>query len=429
MFPPARALAIDEHQRKRLRCLATSGKTPQQVALRARIVLLASDGVPNNAIAARLGTTRPTVLLWRARFSQRGAPGLLQDAPRPGRKKTISPAVVQRVVEATLHTTPRGATHWTTRTLAQAQGLSHMTVQRIWQQHGLQPHRVATFKLSRDPQCVEKLRDVVGLYLDPPDRALVLSVDEKSQIRALERTQPGLPLKRGRCGTLTHDDKRHGTTTLSAALCLLDGTVIGQCLPRHRSREFLRFLRTLEQQTPAALALHLIVDNASIHKSPPVKRWLTRHPRVQLHFTPTGSSWLNLVERWFREITQKRIRRGSFASVTELLAAIQEDLDEYNRAPKRFVWTKSADMILAKIDRCQAALVTHHEGRVRQRPRRIAPLRWSGEAATRGEAPRRSRQRKERGTSQRRREDFTLTSNKRPCPLHHGRPALWKGGP
>ena len=339
MFTPARALAIDDNQRKRLRFLAHSGRTPQKVARRARIVLLASEGVPNNAIAARLGTTRPTVLLWRERFRQRGAPGLLKDAPRPGRKKALSPEVVKQVVEATLHTRPRGATHWSTRTLAKTQGLSHMTVQRIWKQHGLQPHRVETFKLSRDPHFVEKLRDVVGLYLAPPDRALVLSVDEKSQIQALDRTQPGLPMKRGRCGTLTHDYKRHGTTTLYAALCLLDGKVIGQCLPRHRSREFLRFLTTIDQQTPADLAVHLIVDNSSTHKSPPVKRWLTRHPRFHLHFTPTSSSWLNLVERWFREITQKRIRRGSFASVKELLAAIQEYLDEYNQAPKRFVWT------------------------------------------------------------------------------------------
>jgi transposase len=360
MFTPARALTIDENQWKRLRFLANSGKTPQKVALRARIVLLASEGVPNHAIAARLGTTRPTVLLWRARFRERGVPGLLKDAPRPGRKKAIAPEVIKQVVEATLQSTPRGATHWSTRTLAKAHGLSHMTVQRIWKQHGLQPHRVETFKLSRDPQFVEKLRDIVGLYLDPPDKALVLSVDEKSQIQALERTQPGLPLKRGRCGTLTHDYKRHGTTTLYAALCLLDGKVIGQCLPRHRSREFLRFLRTLDQQTPTALDLHLIVDNYGTHKSPPVKRWLKRHPRFHLHFTPTGSSWLNLVERWFREITQKRIRRGSFASIKELLAAIQEYLDEYNQAPKRFMWTKSADMILAKIERCKAALVTQH---------------------------------------------------------------------
>jgi transposase len=360
MFTPARALRIDGNQRKRLRFLAQSGKTPQKLALRARIVLLASEGVSNNAIAARLGTTRPTVLLWRARLGRLGIPGLLKDAPRPGRRKTISPALVRRVVEATLHTTPRGATHWTTRTMAQAQGLSHMSVQRIWKQHGLQPHRVETFKLSRDPQFVDKLRDVVGLYLDPPDRALVLSVDEKSQIQALNRTAPLLPLRPGIPARQSHDYKRHGTTTLFAALSLLDGKVIGQCLPRHRSREFIRFLKTVDQQTPADLEIHLIVDNASTHKSPPVKRWLQRHPRFHFHFTPTSSSWLNLVERWFRELTQKRIRRGSFTSVVQLVAAISEYLEVYNQAPTRFVWTKGADRILAKIERCKAALVTPH---------------------------------------------------------------------
>ncbi len=360
MFKTARALSIDEGQRKRLCFLAKSGKTPQKVALRARIILLASKGVANNAIAAQLQTSRPTVLLWRARFRELGTPGLLRDAPRPGRKKSITPETVKRVVEATLNTRPRGGTHWTTRTMGKAQGLSHMTVQRIWRQHGLQPHRVETFKLSRDPRFVDKLRDVVGLYLDPPDRALVLSVDEKSQIQALDRTQPGLPMKRGRCGTMTHDYKRNGTTTLFAALNLMDGKVIGQCLPRHRSREFIRFLNLIDRQTPSDLELHLIVDNSSTHKSPPVMRWLKRHSRFHFHFTPTSSSWLNMVERWFGEITQKRIRRGTFASVDDLLAAINEYLDEYNRAPKRFVWTKSADMILAKIERCKSALVTQH---------------------------------------------------------------------
>ena len=240
--------------------------------------------------------------------------------------------------------------------MAAAQGLSHMTVHRIWKQHGLQPHRLETFKLSGDRQFVEKLREVVGLYLNPPARALVLSVDEKSQIQALARTQPGLPMKRGRCGTRTHDYKRHGTTTLYAALSMLDGTVIGQCLPRHRSQEFIRFLATIDQQTPAELDLHLIVDN----KSPPVKAWLKRHPRFHLHFTPTSSSWLNMVERWFHEITDKRIRRGSFASVAELTAAIYDYLDHYNQTPKPFLWTKGADMILTQINRCKAALVTHH---------------------------------------------------------------------
>jgi transposase len=360
MFSPARALEIDDQQRKQLRSLADSGKTSQKVALRARVVLLASEGLPNNAIAARLEISRPTVLLWRERFAKRGVPGLLKDAPRPGRHKAIAPEVVKRVVEATLHTTPRGATHWTTRTMAAARGLSHMTVHRIWQQHGLQPHRLESFKLSRDRHFVEKLRDVVGLYLNPPDRALVLSVDEKSQIQALDRTQPGLPMKRGRCGTRTHDYKRHGTTTLYAALSMLDGTVIGQCLPRHRSQEFIRFLTTVEEQAPAELELHLIVDNSSTHKSPPVKAWLKRHPHFHLHFTPTSSSWLNMVERWFRELTDKRLRRGSFISVAELITAIYDYLDHYNQSPKPFLWTKAADMILAKIDRCKAALVTHH---------------------------------------------------------------------
>ena len=360
MFPPAPALWLDANQRKRLEFLARAGATPQKIALRVRVILLAGDGMPNNAIAARLGIGRPTVLLWRARFRAGGTPALLTDGQRPGRKKTIAPDVIQRVVEATLHTTPPGTTHWTTRTMAKAQGLSHMTVQRIWKQHGLQPHRVETFKLSRDPHFVAKLRDVVGLYLDPPDQAMVLSVDEKSQIQALDRTAPLLPLRPGIPARQTHDYRRHGTTTLYAALSMLDGKVIAECLPRHRSREFIRFLKTIDAQTPADLDLHLIVDNSSTHKSPPVKRWLKRHPRFHLHFTPTSSSWLNMIERWFREITQNRIRRGSFRSVAELLAAIHEYLAAYNRAPKRFVWTKNADMILAKIDRCKAALVTPH---------------------------------------------------------------------
>ena len=360
MFTPAPPLSLGEDQRERLKSLASSGKTPQKVALRADIVLLASEGVPNFSIARQLGTSRPTVLLWRERFEQAGVEGLLKDAPRPGRNKSISPEVVARVVEATLHSTPRGATHWSTRTMAEKEGLSHMTIQRIWKQHGLQPHRVETFKLSRDPRFVEKLRDVVGLYLDPPDRALVLSVDEKSQIQALDRTAPLLALRPGIPARQTHDYKRHGTTTLFAALSMLDGKVIGECMPRHRSREFIRFMRKIDAETPPELDLHLIVDNSSTHKSPAVKRWMARHPRFQLHFTPTSSSWLNLVERWFREITQKRIRRGTFLSVRELLRGIYEYLDAYNATPRRFVWTKDADMILAKIRRCKEALGTGH---------------------------------------------------------------------
>ena len=358
MFKPAPALRVDVNQEKRLRYLARSGKTPQKIALRARIVLLASQGVPNHAIAVQLGTSRPTVLLWRRRFQRFGVPGLERDATRPGRKKSVSPAVIQRVVEATLHTTPPAATHWSTRSMAKAQGLSRMTVQRIWKQHGLQPHRVETFKLSRDPHFVEKLRDIVGLYLDPPDKALVLSVDEKSQIQALDRTAPLLPLRPGIPARQTYDYKRNGTTTLFAALSMLDGIVIGECLPRHRSKEFIRFLAKIDRETPRELDLHLIVDNSSTHKSPPVKRWLKRHPRFHLHFTPTSSSWLNMVERWFGEISQKRIRRGTFRNVKELILAIQEYLRVYNDAPKRFQWTKDADMILEKIRRCKEALGT-----------------------------------------------------------------------
>lgn len=360
MFAPAHPLLVDDTQRKRLVALSNSGKTPQKIAGRARIILLAGAGLANHAIAGQLEISRPTVLLWRKRFQQFGVPGILRDAARPGRHKQISAEVVQRVVEATLHTTPPGATHWSTRSMAEAQGLSRMTVQRIWKQHGLQPHRVETFKLSRDPHFVEKLRDVVGLYLEPPDRALVLSVDEKSQIQALDRTRPLLPLRPGLAARQTHDYKRHGTTTLYTALNMLDGKVIGQCLPRHRSKEFICFLKKIEQEIPPALDLHLIVDNSSTHKSPPVKRWLRRHSRFHLHFTPTSSSWLNMVERWFREITQKRIRRGTFTSVKELVKAIYDYLEAYNRNPKRFVWTKSADTILGKIDRCKQALGTAH---------------------------------------------------------------------
>jgi len=337
-----------------------AGNTPQKLVQRARIVLLAAAGQANSAIAREVGMSRPTVLLWRERFARGGVPGLSYEKPRPGRKPALGPEKIQAVVEATLQSTPPAATHWSVRTMAKAQGLGRTTVHRIWRQHGLQPHRVETFKLSKDARFVEKLRDIVGLYLDPPDRALVFAVDEKSQIQALDRTAPLLPLRPGLPARQTHDYHRHGTTTLYAALSLLDGTVIGECLPRHRGREFIRFLQRLDRETPPEVDLHLIVDNASTHKSPPVQRWLRRHPRFHLHFTPTSSSWLNLVERWFREITQRRIRRGTFTSVRALITAIEEYLAEYNRAPKRFVWTKDADMILAKIDRCKAALGTAH---------------------------------------------------------------------
>jgi transposase len=333
---------------------------PARVIERAQIVRLAADGVPSQEIAQRLGVSRPTVQLWRERFLALRLPGLEKDAPRPGRLPRISEAQIRAVIEATLHTTPPAATHWSTRTMAAAQGVSEATVRRIWHQHRLQPHRVKTFKLSRDTAFVEKLCDVVGLYLNPPDKALVLCVDEKSQIQALDRTQPGLPLKRGRCGTMTHDYKRHGTTTLFAALSLLDGSVIGDCMPRHRHQEFIRFLKRIDASTPAALDLHLIVDNYGTHKHPRVATWLRRHPRFHLHFTPTSSSWLNLVERWFRDLTTERLRRGSFASVAELIAAIEAYLHNHNQNPRVFVWSAPVERILAKIAKCKEALDAVH---------------------------------------------------------------------
>jgi transposase/DNA-binding CsgD family transcriptional regulator len=360
MFTPAAPLHVDENQRKRLQHLAQSGRTPQKIALRSRIVLLAGEGRPNYAIAVQLKVSRPTVIHWRRRFATGGVNGLLKDAPRPGRNKRISPETIKQVVDATLHSTPPGETHWSVRSMAKAHGLSRMTVQRIWKQHRLQPHRLENFKFSNDRQFVEKLRDVVGLYLNPPEHALVLSVDEKSQIQALDRSQPLLPLAPGIPARQTHDYKRHGTTTLFAALNMLDGKVISECLPRHRSKEFVRFLKKIDAETPGDLDLHLIVDNYSTHKSPPVKRWLAKHKRFHLHFIPTSSSWLNMVERFFGQITQKRIRRGTFKSVPQLIQAITEYLNHHNRDPKPFVWTKDADMILAKIRRCKEALGTSH---------------------------------------------------------------------
>lgn len=327
---------------------------------RAQIVQLAAAGVESQEIARTLGVSRPTVQLWRQRFLALRADGLEKDAPRPGRLPRISTRRVRAIVNATLHTKPANATHWSTRTMAEAQGVSAATVQRIWRQHQLKPHLTKTFKLSRDKAFVEKLCDIVGLYLNPPDRALVLCVDEKSQIQALDRTQPGLPLKKGRCGTMTHDYKRNGTTTLFAALSMLDGQVIGDCMPRHRHQEFIRFLKKVDAETPPDLDLHLIVDNYGTHKHVKVKRWLHRHPRVHLHFTPTASSWLNLVERWFRDLTDKRIRRGSFETVPELIATIEDYLAQSNQNPHVFVWTASAESILAKIAKCKEALETLH---------------------------------------------------------------------
>jgi transposase len=321
---------------------------------------MAANGMLNQDIAVKLGTTRPTVQLWRDRFLALRLSGLEKDAPRPGRLPSIPAKKIAEVVEATLHTKPSNATHWSTRTMAAAQGISEATVWRIWKQHNLKPHLIKTFKLSRDKQFVEKLHDIVGLYMNPPDKALVLCVDEKSQIQALDRTQPGLPMKRGRCGTQTHDYKRNGTTTLFAALSMLDGKVIGDCMPRHRHQEFIRFLKKIDNETLAGLDLHLIVDNYGTHKHPRVKSWLRRHPRFHLHFIPTSSSWLNMVERWFREITDKRIRRGTFKSVPDLIAAIKDYLENHNQNPRVFAWSAPADKILTKIAICKEALETLH---------------------------------------------------------------------
>jgi len=337
-----------------------NGNTPQKVALRARIVLFSADGISTGEIMGQLGTTTPTITRWRDRYETDGIPGLLKDRSRPGRKQRIEEAKVREVVERTLQEKPSHATHWSTRSLAAVVGLSPASIQRIWKAHGLKPHRVRTFKLSRDPRFVEKLQDVVGLYLNPPEHALVLSVDEKSQIQALDRTQPGLPMKPGRAGTMTHDYKRNGTTTLFAAMNILDGKVIGQCLPRHRHQEFLKFLRTINRQTHKGLDLHLIVDNYGTHTHPKVTAWLAKHPRFHMHFTPTSASWLNLVERWFREITDKGIRRGAFKSVDALVAAIMEYMEANNADPKPFVWTASVRTILSKVKRANEVLETLH---------------------------------------------------------------------
>jgi len=330
--------------------------TPQKLVWRSRIVLLSAAGNGTMSIMRTVGKSKPSVWRWQARYLAQGIAGLKRDATRPGRKPALTPEVIARVVEKTLHEKPQAATHWSTRTMAQAVGLGHTSVRRIWHAHGLKPHLTRGFKLSNDKRFVEKVQDVVGLYLCPPDRALVLSVDEKSQGQALDRTQPGLPMKKGRAGTMTHDYKRHGTTSLFAALDVATGAVIGQCMKRHRHQEFLRFLRTIDRQTPKKRDLHLILDNYATHKHSNVKTWLAKHPRFHLHFTPTSASWLNQVERFFGLITQERIRRGVFTSVPELEAAIHQYLDHHNADPKPFVWTKSAEEILAKVTRARNAL-------------------------------------------------------------------------
>lgn len=349
-------MPISPGQREALEVLARSGTAPFREVRRAQALLMAADGLPNVQIAAAVGVTAVTVRAWRTRFAEEGLAKFAQVREGRGRKPSIPAETVDEIVRVTLHETPPGATHWSTRTMAARVGVSRDTVHRVWRARGLQPHRVETFKLSNDPRFEEKLVDVVGLYLNPPDKAVVLCLDEKSQVQALDRTQPSLPMKKGRAGTMTHDYKRHGTTTLFAALDVLTGAVIGQCLPRHRHDEFLVFLRRIQREVPRGLQVHLILDNYATHSHPDVQAWLAKHPRFHLHFTPTSSSWLNLVERWFRNLTDKRLRRGSFNSVADLIAAIEEYLTIHNEDPKPFVWTATSDSILAKVRRGRVAL-------------------------------------------------------------------------
>ncbi len=356
-------ISLAEYQpgdKERLLKLIRDGNTAQKQVLRAKIVLKTLEGQNKNGIARELGITRPTVYLWIQRYQEGGIANLLKDAPRPGRIPSLSEEKEKAIVDATLHSKPENATQWSVRLMAKSQDVSRMTVQRIWKKYNLKPHLVSTFKLSNDLHFVEKVKDVVGLYLNPPDKALVLSVDEKSQIQALDRMQPGLPLRPGHCATQPHDYKRHGTTTLFAALDMANGRVIGECMPKHRQIEFLKFLKRIDQETGKDLDLHLIVDNYSTHKGERIQKWLAKHPRIHFHFTPTSSSWLNMVERFFGEITTKMIRRGVFTSVESLINSIMDYLDKHNRNPKKYVWTKDAGVIIDKVNICKDVLGTGH---------------------------------------------------------------------
>ncbi len=349
-------ITIEESDRQELERWVSAHRTPQQVVQRCRIILAAAQGQQDKDIAQSMEINPKTVALWRQRFFKEGPDCLWEVAAGRGRKPQFSADKVEAIINATLQTRPAGTTHWSCRTMAEEQGISKATISRIWQGHGIKPHRTKAFKLSRGPKFLEKLTDVVGLYLNPPDKALVLCVDEKSQIQALDRTQPGLPLKKGRCGTITHDYKRHGTTTLFAAIEVAQGKVIGQCFARHRHQEFLKFLKRLDAEFPVEMNLHLVMDNYGTHKHPKVRAWLQRHSRFVPHFVPTSSSWLNLVERWFGELTGKRIRRGVFVSVDDLVAAIEEFLAAWNAKPKPFIWTAKVESIIDKLTRCKQTL-------------------------------------------------------------------------
>jgi transposase len=356
MHPPAPALVLEEGQRDVLEVLARSTAAPHREVVRARALLLAVEGLANTAIAAQVGVSASSIVAWRQRFAAEGLAKFAQVRKGRGRRPEIPQDKIDEIVRLTQESKPEGETHWSCRTMARATGVSAATVQRVWHARGLKPHLVESFKLSNDKRFDEKLVDVVGLYMDPPDKAVVLCIDEKSQIQALDRTQPSLPMKKGRAGTMTHDYKRHGTTTLFAALDVLSGTVIGQCLPRHTNNEFVHFLRKVDKEVPKGVAVHVILDNYGTHGHDNVDAWLAKHPRFHFHFTPTSSSWLNLVERWFRELTDKAIRRGVFRSVPELITAIEAYLAAHNNDPKPFVWTASADEILEKVRRGRVTL-------------------------------------------------------------------------
>lgn len=352
----AAEVSLTDEDRTQLMHYARGRSIAVRVSQRAQIVLLAAEGMQDKAIAAALNTSSMTVARWRRRFLERGIPGIEKDAPRSGRIPTLAVELVQEIVRKTTQERPPQATQWSTRRMARVAGVSEATVRRIWHRHGLKPHRIKSFKLSNDPAFTEKLEDIVGLYLNPPEHALVLSLDEKSQIQALDRTQPGLPMKPGRCATMTHDYKRHGTTTLFAALNTLDGTVIGTCMPQHTHREWLAFLRLIDRRTPKGKELHLIADNYATHKHPAVQAWLARHPRFHFHFTPTSASWLNMVERFFRALTDDQLRGGVFRSVVELVGAIEAYLTQHNQQPKPFVWTAKAADVLEKVKRARSTL-------------------------------------------------------------------------
>ncbi len=357
---PGITITLSPAERRRLEAIVGNRNAPQKHVWRAQIVLLSAEGVGTNEIMRRTGKSKTCVWRWQERFAEEGYEGLLRDKTRPSRIPPLGPEVAERVVALTLRDPPAEATHWTGAMMAEQAGISVSSVQRIWRAHGLQPHRVRQFKLSNDPEFVAKLRDVVGLYVDPPAHAIVLSIDEKSQIQALDRCQPGLPMKKGRCGTMTHDYKRNGTTTLFAALDVLEGKVIGRCMQRHRHQEFIRFLNAIEREVPLGKLVHVVLDNYAAHKHPKVRAWLARHPRFVFHFVPTSCSWLNAVEGFFAKLSKRRLKRGVFCSIVDLQAAINRFLEATNTDPKPFIWTADPDKIIAAVKRGHQALDSIH---------------------------------------------------------------------